>query len=369
MRQTRFTQGALGLLLAGLLLAGLLAAVALPGHAQQAYYAGKTIEILIPFGPGGGTDIEARFLAPFFEKHIAGNPKIIIRNMPGGGSILGANWYAQNAKPDGLQMLATSGSTVIPFILGVSRVAYEFSKWKLVKVNGVGGVVYVSPRTGITKPEDLLKPATPLVYGGIGATALDLTTLLLFEVLGMDVRSVLGFEGRGPARLAFERGETNIDYQTTPAYLTQVIPLVKEGKAVPIMSMGFINERGVMVRDPASPDLPTAYEVYQILHKRKPDGLLRWKAYQTLVSAGFSYQKAFWVPTGTPPEALTALNESIDRMNRDVQFKVQSKQILEGYTILRGDQTEAAVLRSMRVTLDVKKFITDLLQQKYNVRL
>lgn len=335
---------------------------------QTPYYAGKTIEIIVPFGPGGGTDIESRFFAPFFEKHIAGNPKVLVRNMPGGGSILGANFYAQNAKPDGTQILATSGSTVIPFMLGVPQVRYDFAQWKLIKVNGVGGVLYVSPKTGVKAPADLLKPAEKLVYGGISATALDLTVLLLFEILGLDVRSVMGFEGRGPARLAFERGETNIDYQTTPAYLTQVVPLVSEGKAVPVMSMGFVNDKGQMLRDPAAPDLPTPYDVFQTLYQRKPDGLIRWKAYQSMVAAGFAFQKALWVPKATPPEAVTALLESIDKMGRDPQFRALSRNVLEGYTVFRGDRLESAVLKSMRTTLDVNRYILNLLQTKYNVR-
>lgn len=352
-----------------LLVLGLLLLAPPGARAQQPYYAGKTIELIVPFGPGGGTDIEARFMAPYFEKHIPGNPRFVIRNMPGGGSILGANWFAQNAKPDGLTLLATSGSTIIPYILGVSQVRYDFAKWKLVKVNGVGGVVYVSPRTGITKAADILRPQVPLVYGGISAVGLDLTTLLLFEVLGMNVRVVMGFEGRGPARLAFERGETTIDYQTTPAYLTQVVPLIREGKAVAVMSMGFVNDRGQMVRDPAAPDLPTPYEVYQTLHNRKPDGQLRWKAYQAAVAASFSYQKAFWAPEGTPDEALRPLREAIDRMKRDPAFRQEAQKILEGYEVFRGDQGEAAVHRSMRITLDVKKYIVDLVTGKYSARL
>ncbi len=346
----------------------LLAAVALtPVSAQGTYFAGKTIEIIVPFGAGGGTDIETRFLAPFFERHIAGSPKVTVRNMAGGGSILGANFYVANAKPDGLQILATSGSTVIPFILGVPQVRYEFSKLKLVKVNGVGAVVYVSPATGIRRPEDVLKPAQPLVYGGIGATNLDLSLVLAFELLGMNVRSVWGFEGRGPARLAFERGETNIDYQTTPAYLSQVRPLVTERKAVPLFSFGFTDEQGQLVRDPAAPNLPTIYEFYQQVHKRKPDGQLRWKALQGLLVPAYSFQKALWVPQGTPPEVLTALWEAVDKMNADPEFKDKSRNILEGYTFFRGDKMEGAVLRSLRVTLDVQKFIKDLLRSKYNV--
>ncbi|MDR7597880.1 MAG: tricarboxylate transporter, partial [Armatimonadota bacterium] len=65
-----------------------------PLSAQQAFYAGKTIELLVPTAVGGATDILARFFAPFLEKHIPGSPSIRIRNMPGGGTLLGMNWFA-----------------------------------------------------------------------------------------------------------------------------------------------------------------------------------------------------------------------------------------------------------------------------------
>jgi hypothetical protein len=51
-----------------------------------------------------------------------------------------------------------------------------------------------------------------------------------FRLLGFDVQYVFGFQGRGDGRLAFERGETNIDYQTSSAYIRNVVPLVEEGR-------------------------------------------------------------------------------------------------------------------------------------------
>ncbi|MGH2405051.1 MAG: hypothetical protein ACRDGN_11375, partial [bacterium] len=79
-----------------------------PAVAQAPYYAGKTVELLVPSAVGGATDILNRFLAPFLEKHIPGSPSVQIRNMPGGGSILGTNWFAANAKPDGTTVLAST---------------------------------------------------------------------------------------------------------------------------------------------------------------------------------------------------------------------------------------------------------------------
>ncbi len=342
--------------------------VAAPVRAQRTpYYAGKTIEIIVPFSPGGGVDIQSRFMALFFEKHLAGSPRVVVRNMTGGGGILGMNFFAANAKPDGTQLLALSGgASVNPYVLGVPAVRYDFRQWRLVATNGGGGVIFVSPRAGVRKPEDLLKPAQPLVYGGLSPVALDLTVLLVFELLGVNARAVFGFEGRGPVLLAFERGEVNIDHQTTAVYRSQVLDLVKEGKAIPLMSFGLTNERGQILRDPTAPELPTVYEVYQRMFGRKPDGLLRWKALQAILVPSFTYNKTFWVTQGTPPEALGALWEAIDRMNADPQFRAQGRAILEGYTLVRGDRIEGAVLRAMRVTLDVQKFIKDLLRTKYN---
>jgi len=54
-------------------------------------------------------------------------------------------------------------------------------------------------------------------------------------------------------------------------------------------------------------------------------------------------------------------------MNADPEFKEKSKNVLEGYTLFRGDKIEATVIKSLSVTLDVQKFIKDLLRAKYNV--
>lgn len=342
--------------------------ISLPiANAQGAYYAGKTIELIVPFAAGGSTDVQARLFAPYFEKHIAGNPRVVVRNMTGGGGVLGGNWFAHNAKPDGLTILMSSGSNVIPYMLQLPAVRYDYRNYKLISANGVGGVFYTSPMTGIKEPVGLMKSAQPLVFGGISATGLDLAVLLAFELLQLNVRVVMGFEGRGPTRLAFERGEINLDYQASTAYLDQVVPLVKQGKAVSLFSMGFVNEKGVMVRDPSLPDVPSIYEVYQQMFNRKPDGQTRWKAFRALTAAAYSYQKTLWVHKGTPQEAVTALLTAVDKMNADREFVSQSNKILEGYAFQRGDVVEGAVMRSLVLTLDVLKYIKDMLTTKYNV--
>ncbi len=331
------------------------------------YYAGKTIEIVVPFGAGGGTDVWARFMAPYLQKHVPGNPRVIIRNLPGGESIAGANQFATSARPDGLTLLATSATTAFHYLLGRSQVRYDFEKLTPVVVTATGGVVYTSPRTGVKAPRDLLKPQVPLVYGGISATGLDLVTLLSFELLKLDVRSVLGFEGRGPARLAFERGETSIDYQTTTAYQTQVTPLIPLGKVTPLMTFGILTGPGKVERDPTVPDLPTVPEVYQRIYNEAPSGPV-WRAYLAFMAAGFAYQKALWAPDGTPKEVLDALYQGSRQLIESADFKEKSGDLMEGYPTYAGDAVEKAVREALTLPPDVRKFARDLVSTKYGVK-
>ncbi|MGH2371932.1 MAG: hypothetical protein ACRDIC_00430, partial [bacterium] len=203
-------------LLAALILGG-------PVAAQGPYFAGKTIELLVPSAVGGATDILNRFLAPFLERHIPGGPTLQIRNIPGGGSILGTNWFAANAKQDGTTILASTVSSKVAYMLQNPAARYDFRKMRLVAINGSGGVFYASPRTGIRQAGDLPK-AQGLTFGSNVPPGATVPALLAFDLLGMNPRVVFGFESRGPIRLAFERGELALDFQATFVYNSQVLP-------------------------------------------------------------------------------------------------------------------------------------------------
>ena len=72
------------------------------------FYAGKTIDVIVPFAAGGAGDVTTRFVTPFLTKHIPGNPNFNVIIMPGGGSILGANQFEKQGKKDGLLILSTT---------------------------------------------------------------------------------------------------------------------------------------------------------------------------------------------------------------------------------------------------------------------
>jgi tripartite-type tricarboxylate transporter receptor subunit TctC len=345
---------------------GLSFALTTPAFGAAPYYEGKTIEVIIPFPVAGGSDIWIRTIAPYLEKQIPGNPKFNFRNVAGGRGIPGMMEFAVKAKPDGLMVLVSSATNYFPVLLGDKAAKYDFRQWKPLLVNPVGGVMYASPASGIKRAEDLAK-AKDLVYGGISAIGLDLIPLISFELLNMDAKGVLGFKGRGEARIAFERGETNVDYQTTPAYNSTVLPLIKEGKAVPLMSFGQLDEKGNIIRDPAVPDLPTVPEVYEKINKKKPSGQF-WETYKVFMPSAFAVQKILWIKGDAPAEALRVFYEAADRLGKDKDFSAKTDKILGGYPLLRGDRLEKTIQQAFQIDADTQRFVREWVSKKYRVK-
>jgi len=349
-------------------LGGLVLSLALAAQAFAAapYYEGKTIQVIIPYPVAGGSDVWIRTIAPYLEKQMTGSPKFTFRNIGGGRAIPGVLEFVRQAKSDGLMVLVSSATNYFPVLLGDRAAKYDFRQWKPVLVNPVGGVMYVSPASGVKRSEDLAK-AKDLIYGGISAIGLDMIPLISFELLELDARGVLGFKGRGDARIAFERGETNIDYQTTPAYNASVVPLIKEGKAIPVMSFGQLDESGNIVRDPAVPDLPTVPEVYEKIKGKKPSGKF-WDTYKIFMPSAFAVQKILWIHKDAPADALGAYYTAADRLAKDKEFVTKTNKILGGYPLLRGDRLEKTILQAFQIDAETQKFVRDWVGKKYHVK-
>ena len=131
-------------------------------------------------------------------KNCPGSPGLAPVNDDGGEGILGTNHFMSSARTDGTEVLVSTASTVVPYLLGMPAVRYDFAHLRPILANGTGAVVYARTGAGVEGVADLVDRDKPLVFGGIAATSLDLTTLLAFDLLGADVKSTFGFEGRGP---------------------------------------------------------------------------------------------------------------------------------------------------------------------------
>lgn len=333
-------------------------------------FAGETIEWTIPFGEGGGSDTWARFYAPFLAKHLPGQPNVLIRNVPGGGSISGANAFAQRAEDDGRALLGVSGSTQFPYLLGDQRVRYDYRDFVPVLASPVGAVVYIPGQWGITDISQIGELTDrELVFPNTGPTSLDLVPMLAFEMLGLNVRHVFGMNSRGETRLAFERGEANIDYQTSPSYLVNIVPMVEAGAAVPLFSMGTLDSQGNVVRDPTFPEIPHVFEAYKAMHGVAPEQSEMLEAYMAFFSAGFPAQKMALLPKSTPPEIVKAYRTAFADAVADPALQGQKEQVLGEYEQATGDAAAKLFQIATTISPSARTWMQEYLTTNYNVEL
>ncbi len=335
----------------------------------QVDLSGETIEFVIPFSESGGSARWANFYAPLLSEALPGNPTVVVRFRPGAGSTKGANWFQEQDTADGTLIFGSSGSTQFPYLLGDPRVKYEYKDWQVVLASGTGGVTYLPADLGskFDGDADDLK-GTNFIWGVQGFTRLDLVANLAWKMLGLNVESVAGIKGRGDGRLMFERGEANIDYQTSSAYLKSVVPMVEDGRAVPMMTWGALDANGNVVRDPTFPDIPSFKEVCDATSGCETSGEV-WDAWKAFFIAGFPAQKMVFLPKTASAEVVETFQSAIRSIVAKSDFAEKSQKILGVYPQLTGTEAQTAKALATEVPDSAKQFVINWLEEDYGVTL
>lgn len=323
-------------------------------------------EMIVPFSEGGGTGTLARFFQPYIQKYLPDNAALKITYMPGGSCSKGGNYFEERAPNDGSMIFFHSGSCSFPWLLGDPRHKFNLDEWRPFLATPVGGVVYINPDFGVLEPAQIPELRDEkFIFGSQGPTSLDLIPVLGFEKLGLNVEPVFGLGGRGDGRLMFERGEVNIDYQVTAAYLKSVVPMVEEGRAAPLMTWGMVNSVGDIIRDPTFPHMPTYREVYKILNGEHPSGPW-WNAWKAFFVAGYPAQKALWLPADAPDEALAQWTEVAQKLAEDPEF-VEASKDFGNYRLYVGEDAVNLTKIGTNVDPEAKEWILTWLKDRFDI--
>ncbi|TDV57749.1 Bug family tripartite tricarboxylate transporter substrate binding protein [Actinophytocola oryzae] len=331
------------------------------------YYDGKKIKLLVPFAPGGGADTTARLLAPLLQQYIPGNPSVYVENRGGAGGITGANYFAEREPHDGTTILVSSGATHSSYVVQDPAVKFEFAD--MIPLFGVpaGAAIYVRSDTGITKPEGIVGGAkVPLVFAGQAPSGGDLRKLLAMDLLKVDYKPLFGYEGAADANIAFDRNEANVALIGVLPYLKDIVPRVKGGEVVPIMSTGLVQD-GKLERMETLPDLMTPAELYESIYDEKAEGP-GWEAYNMLVSASDSLSKALWLHKDAPDAAVKAVKEGIDKFLADPGARKKLDDELQGAEPLTGDKLTSAIDAMAKPDQAARKWLQDYLVDRWDYK-
>lgn len=197
---------------------GALAIAGLAGEAKAAGYPERPVKIIVPFAPGGPTDIMARILGTHLGEALGGT--IVIENRPGGGGNIGIG-IAAHAEPDGYALLITSSAYVVNPGL-YTKIPYDPEKdfAPIAELGTSPNVILVNPRLGINSVADLIARAKAnpdeLNYASPGLGTTPHLAGELFKIIGRIQMTHVPFSGAGPAIQAILSGTTQVAFAALP---------------------------------------------------------------------------------------------------------------------------------------------------------
>ena len=275
------------------------------------FYAGKTVQVLIGFSPGGGYDTYARTLARYMGRHIPGNPKLVPQNMPGAGSLKVVNYLAGVAPKDGTALAHFAPGVMFEPLLGHSEGAqFEATKFTwLGSASREASVCAFMSSAGIKSWSDMRTKATIIGATGGGAES-DVFPTVLRNMFHLPLKIVTGYPGGTEITLAMERHE--VDGRCGWSWTS----LLSRNKALLDSHQLDVVLQIALEKTKDLADVPLIVDVAET-----PDQ----KAALKLIVARQSIARPFAAPPGIPEERARALRDAFDATMKDPDFIAEAK--------------------------------------------
>ncbi|MBI2997537.1 MAG: hypothetical protein HYY46_03645 [Deltaproteobacteria bacterium] len=307
-----------------------------PAQAQETFFKGKTVRIVVGFSAGGGFDTYSRAIGRHMGKHIPGNPTIIVENMTGAASILSANHLYRIAKPDGLTIGNFHGFQILNQVMGAPGIEFDARKfeWLGVPVQDTGACA-LARASGISSLEQWRAAKTPVKLGGVGpGDASYGMARVLKEVLGLPVQPIPGYKGTAEIRLASESGEL-----AGGCWQWESIKVIWR-KA---LDAGDVNVVIQLVPKP-HPELPKVPLAVSLAKTEEARLLL-----QAAVHDPNSITRPYSLPPGTPKDRVKVLQKAFMDTMRDPEFLADAKRSKLDIDPVSGEEVEKTVARFFKL--------------------
>jgi len=308
------------------------------------FYKDKTVQILVGYSAGGGYDTYARTLARYIGEQIPGNPNVIVKNVPGAGSLVLMNQIANTMPRDGTVFGTVARGAAFEPLFGNEQALFNPQElnW-LGSLNNEVGMCAAWHTADLKTIEDLREQE--LLVGGTGAGAdTDTFPRVLAEVLDFKFNLVSGYPGSSEINLAMERGE--IEGHCSGGWTgvkASWAPWIEEGKLNPL----FMLSRS---KHPELPDVPLIMDLAENDYQ---------KQVLQLMLARQVMGRPYVAPPGIPADRLDALRKAFEATASDPEFLAEAeRKQLEISFVSAADITEV-VRESYQAPSDVVQVIED----------
>ncbi len=313
----------------------LMASPAARAQATADFYKGKSINLLIGSGEGGGFDTSARLAAQFLPRYLAGAPALVPQNTPGASGLRVAEMISNISARDGTVMGITQPQMVLNKVLDPrGRYRPQDFNW-IGRLGSFTTFVVVRKDAPVQSLADA-KARKLIVSGAAPSGPGVMVPMALNSLIGTKFNIVSGYKSAQDSGLALERGE--VEGIGSAAYeFVDSKGWLRTGFARMLFTIG-------LTRHSAVPDAPTVVEIID-----DP----RDKSVMKLVVVGSAIGRAFIAPPGVPADRVAALRDAFDKMVKDPEFIAES--VKRGFEVepMSGVELQKLVADAMSVDDDI----------------
>lgn len=317
--------------------------------AQEPFYKGKVIRLVVGFAAGGGFDTNARIITRHMGKHIPGNPSIVVDNMTGAGSLIAANYIYKAAKPDGLAIGTFAGGLVMNQVFGQAGIEFDAKKFVYLGVPAQNPPVCVLTKaSGITSIDKWMAAKEAVKLGGLspGNTTDDVPKILK-ATINLPIHVVTGYKGTSAIRLAAESGEVAggcWDWNSVGATWRKALDAA---------------EVAVVLQTTPAP-LPGLDKVPLAISFAKTEEAR--KLIQVGIHEQYQVLRLYVLPPGTPKERTESLRKAFQETMIDPEFKAEMEKARLDVDPIAGSEVERIVSGFFKLDPSLLAKLTEILK-------
>ncbi len=290
-------------------------------------YQGRTVTISVATAAGGGYDTFARLLARHLSRHLPGNPAVIVKNVPGAGGLVLANYLQNTAARDGTEIGEFEHGTAFTSLLTNTHVSFDpLALGWLGSMEQFTPIVAVWHTVPVYSPEDLIKIPINVGTSGAGSTTAGYP-YALNGILGTKFKVIGGYPGTSVTNLAIERGELDgLASWCWTCAKSDKPDWIANKKLRVIMQLA---ENG----DPELTQMgvPTVFEQAKTEAQRQMLGIVFRSA---------KMSRPFAAPPGLPPERLAMLRAGFEAAVKDPALIAEAEKMSSTVTFVSSAQIE-----------------------------
>ena len=277
--------------------------------AQADVFAGKTVQMIIGFGPGGGYDLWGRTVARHIGKHLPGKPQVVPQNMPGAGSFVAISHLYSVAPKDGTALGIIARDAALGPLTGAPGARFDATKLSWIGTPTKETNVCIAYHTAKVKTaQDLF--AQELIVGDTGpGTGTRAYPKALNELIGTKFKVVGGFPSSVEVFLAMERGEVEGIFESLDSVRN------RRPDWIPKKTISVLFQGGA-APDPELKDVPFVLDLARTAEQRQAIEFLY---------AGQGIGRPFVAPPGLPPDRLKMLRDAFNATMKDEEFLAEAQ--------------------------------------------